>query len=50
MSKILLIGGSGFVGSFLIRELDGFKTQNLDKKSMKKVCPPEPSPPQKSVP
>ena len=32
MSKILLIGGSGFVGSFLIRELDGFKIQNLDKR------------------
>ncbi len=32
MSEILLIGGSGFVGSFLIRELDGFKIQNLDKR------------------
>ena len=32
MSKILIIGGSGFVGSFLIRELDGFKIHNLDKR------------------
>lgn len=29
---ILIIGGSGFVGSFLIKELDGFKIQNLDKR------------------
>ena len=29
---IFIIGGSGFVGSFLIKELDGFNIQNLDKK------------------
>jgi nucleoside-diphosphate-sugar epimerase len=29
---ISIIGGSGFVGSFLIKELGGFKIQNLDKR------------------
>ena len=29
---IQIVGGSGFVGSFLIRELDGFKIKNLDKR------------------
>jgi len=27
-----IIGGSGFVGSFLIKELNGYKVQNLDKR------------------
>lgn len=30
---ILIIGGSGFVGSFLIKELHNFKVRNLDKNS-----------------
>ena len=30
---ILTIGGSGFVGSFLIKELNNYKVGNLDKKS-----------------
>ena len=29
--SITIIGGSGFVGSFLIKELEGFNTLNLDK-------------------
>jgi len=29
--SITIIGGSGFVGSFLIKELEGFNTFNLDK-------------------
>ncbi|MDB9894016.1 NAD-dependent epimerase/dehydratase family protein [Flavobacteriaceae bacterium] len=29
--NILIIGGSGFVGSFLIKELEGFNIGNLDK-------------------
>jgi nucleoside-diphosphate-sugar epimerase len=28
---ILTIGGSGFVGSFLIKELHNYKVGNLDK-------------------
>ncbi len=28
----LIIGGSGFVGSFLMKELDDYKTLNIDKK------------------
>ena len=27
----LIIGGSGFVGSFLLKALEDFKTRNLDK-------------------
>ena len=30
-SKILVIGGSGFVGSFLLQQLDGQNTVNFDK-------------------
>ncbi len=30
--KTLIIGGSGFVGSFLIKELEGYSITNLDKK------------------
>ena len=29
----LIIGGSGFVGSFLLKELQNFNTINLDKNS-----------------
>ena len=29
--NITIIGGSGFVGSFLIKELEGFNIRNLDK-------------------
>ena len=32
-SKYLIIGGSGFVGSFLIKELHNYKVGNLDKNS-----------------
>ena len=32
-NKYFIIGGSGFVGSFLIKELKDFKVQNLDKNS-----------------
>lgn len=31
MKRITVVGGSGFVGSFLIKELDNYKLQNLDK-------------------
>ena len=31
MKNILLIGGSGFVGSFLINELKGYDLRNIDK-------------------
>jgi nucleoside-diphosphate-sugar epimerase len=30
-SKTLIIGGSGFVGSFLIKELEGYNILNIDK-------------------
>ncbi len=30
---VLIVGGSGFVGSFLIKELKNYKVQNLDKKA-----------------
>ena len=29
--NITIIGGSGFVGSFLIKELEGYNIENLDK-------------------
>ena len=32
-NKFFIIGGSGFVGSFLIKELKDYKVQNLDKNS-----------------
>ena len=32
-SKISIIGGSGFVGSFLINELQNYEVENLDKNS-----------------
>ena len=31
MNKIQIVGGSGFVGSFLIKELQDYKVHNLDK-------------------
>lgn len=31
MKRITVIGGSGFVGSFLIKELHNYKVENLDK-------------------
>ena len=31
MSKVQIIGGSGFVGSFLIKELSSFHVENIDK-------------------
>ena len=31
LNNLLIVGGSGFVGSFLIKELKNYKVQNIDK-------------------